>query len=207
MLKMSRSGLRKHRGKLRLGVGGTHVDNAHRLDACPRRLGAERGRGLAILHTAPEFPLRSDNQMLVEGVGLGLDLNPFAASGDHRKHRTSGSNDPHVAWRGRARSSSIAHQRIFPVDGLPETRSGATSRRFSLHGRICSSAFPAIPRTLSCHRPQGGALSTPSGTMIFSWRMSPTDPAFRGNHPGTRKRTPNRTIYIFKPVDSFFPNE
>jgi hypothetical protein len=57
MLEMSRSRPRKDRGKLRPGIRGTHVDDAHRFDARPRGLGAEQGRGLAILDTAPEFSL------------------------------------------------------------------------------------------------------------------------------------------------------
>ncbi len=34
--------------------------------------------------------------MLVERIGTGLDLDPFPAPSNHRKHRTPGSHDPHV---------------------------------------------------------------------------------------------------------------
>jgi hypothetical protein len=45
---------------------------------------------------APEFPLYGDNEALVKRIGTGGDLNPLAAPGDDRKHRSSGSNDQHV---------------------------------------------------------------------------------------------------------------
>ena len=83
-------------GEFRPGIGRTHVDNAHRLDARLRRLDAEQGRGLAALDAAPEFPLGGDDEVLIERIGMGLDLDPFAAAGDHRKHRTAGRHDPHI---------------------------------------------------------------------------------------------------------------
>ena len=61
-----------------------------------RRFGAEQGRGLAALDAAPEFPLGGDDQMLVERIGVGLDLDPLAAAGNDREHRTPRRNDPHV---------------------------------------------------------------------------------------------------------------
>ena len=45
-------------GEFRPGIGGAHVDNAHRLKPWPRRLGVEQARGLAALHAAPEFLFR-----------------------------------------------------------------------------------------------------------------------------------------------------
>ena len=61
-----------------------------------RRLDAEQGRGLATLDAAPELPLGGNDEVLVERIGMGLDLHPLAAAGDHRKHRTSGRHDPHI---------------------------------------------------------------------------------------------------------------
>ena len=86
----------KDRGKLRPGIGGAHIDNAHRLDPRPRRLDAEQARGLAALDAAPEFPLGGDDQVLVERIGMGRDLDPLAAAGDHREHRGPGRHHPHV---------------------------------------------------------------------------------------------------------------
>jgi hypothetical protein len=43
----------------------------------------KESRGLAALYTAPEFSLSRDNEVLVERIGMGSDLNPFAAAGDH----------------------------------------------------------------------------------------------------------------------------
>ena len=42
-----------------------------------------RAGGLAALDTAPEFPLGGDDEVLVEGIGVGGDLDPFAAASDH----------------------------------------------------------------------------------------------------------------------------
>ena len=96
VLKVGRPSPRKDPRKLRPGVGGTQVDDAHRLDPRLRRFDAEQGRGLAILDAAPEFPFGGNDEVLVERIGMGLDLDPFPAPGNHRKHRTSGSHNPHI---------------------------------------------------------------------------------------------------------------
>ena len=96
MLKMSRSGPRKDRGKLRPGVRGAHVDNPNCLDAWFRRLDAKQGRGLLAFDAAPEFPLCGNDEMLIEWIGMGLDLNPFATPGDDRENGAPRRNDPHV---------------------------------------------------------------------------------------------------------------
>ena len=83
MVEMGRTGPRKHRSELRPGIGGAHVDDAHRLDARLWRLDPEQPRRLAALDTAPEFALRGDDEMLIERIGVGRDLDPFAAAGDH----------------------------------------------------------------------------------------------------------------------------
>ncbi len=96
VFEMRRSSPRKDPSELRPGVRRAHVDDAHRFDARPRRLGAEQDRGLAILDAAPEFPLSSENEVLIERIGMGLDLDPLAASGDDREYGTPRRNDPHV---------------------------------------------------------------------------------------------------------------
>ena len=83
-------------GELRPGIGGAHVDNAHRLNARLRRLDPKQGRGLAAFDTAPEFPLGGDDEVLVERIGVGLDLDPFAAAGNDREDRRSCRHDPHI---------------------------------------------------------------------------------------------------------------
>ena len=55
-----------------------------------------RRRGLATFDTAPKLPLGGDNEVLVERIGMGGDLDPFAAAGDHREDRRPRSDDPHV---------------------------------------------------------------------------------------------------------------
>jgi len=71
-------------------IGGAHVDNAHRFNARPRLLDTEQGRCVSAFDTAPELSLGGNNEMLVEGIGAGLDLDPFAAAGDDREHRRPG---------------------------------------------------------------------------------------------------------------------
>ena len=41
----------------------------------------KQGRGLATLHTAPEFPLGRHDEVLVQRTGMGGDLDPFARDG------------------------------------------------------------------------------------------------------------------------------
>ena len=96
VLEMRRSGPREDRREFRPGVRRAHIDNAHGLDARFGRLDSEQGRGLTILDTAPELPLSGDDQVLVERIGMGRDLNPLAAAGDHREHRLPGRHHPHI---------------------------------------------------------------------------------------------------------------
>ena len=56
-----------------------------RFDPRPWRLDTEEARGLATLDTAPEFPLGRNNKVLVERIGMGGDLDPFAAAGNNER--------------------------------------------------------------------------------------------------------------------------
>ena len=96
MLEKGLPGAAEDAGKFRPGIRGTHVDNPDRFDARLGRLDPEEARGLAALDAAPELPLGRDDQMLVERIGMGGDLDPFAAAGDHREHRSSGRHHPHI---------------------------------------------------------------------------------------------------------------
>src|SRR6266571_7020073 len=71
-------------------VRGAHVDDTHRRNPRARRLDAEQAWGLAVLHAAPEFALRRQEQVLVERIGRNGDLDPLAAAGDDRKRRQLG---------------------------------------------------------------------------------------------------------------------
>jgi hypothetical protein len=42
--------------------------------------------GLATFNTPPELPLGGNNQVLVERVGMSLDLDPLAAARDDGEH-------------------------------------------------------------------------------------------------------------------------
>src|SRR5215212_4786580 len=50
----------------------------HRFDASPGRLDAEEARGLAGLDAAPELLLGGEQKVLIERVGVDLDLDPLA---------------------------------------------------------------------------------------------------------------------------------
>src|ERR1700690_3011923 len=87
MLDVSRSRLGKDAGELRPGIGGSHIDHPHRRDPRFWRLNAKRLWLLAALDTAPELPLGRDNEVLIERIGMGEDLDPLASSRNYREHR------------------------------------------------------------------------------------------------------------------------
>src|SRR5262249_27043748 len=95
VLKMSLPGAHKDAGNLRPGIGAAHIDKADCLDSRLRRIHPKEGRGLAVLDTPPELPLRRDHEVLVEGIGMGGDLHPFAAAGNYGENRRSCRYDPH----------------------------------------------------------------------------------------------------------------
>src|SRR5215510_6784909 len=76
------SSVAEERGELGPGIRRTHIDDADRLDARPRRLGIDEVRELARLYTAPEFLFRRDQNAEIERVHGDCDLDPFAAAGD-----------------------------------------------------------------------------------------------------------------------------
>ncbi len=47
-------------------------------------------KDLAIFDAAPELTLGRTDEVLVKRIGMGRDLDPFAAASDHRKHRRPG---------------------------------------------------------------------------------------------------------------------
>ena len=96
MLEMGGAGAGKDAGKLRPGIGRAHIDDADGLDPRLGRLDPKQLRLLAVLDTAPELALGGDNEVLVERVGVGQDLYPFAAPGDHREHRGPGAATTHM---------------------------------------------------------------------------------------------------------------
>jgi hypothetical protein len=94
-----------------------------------------RAGGLATRHAAPEFLLRRQKQMLVEGIGGYLDLDPFAATGDDREHRASGIGDPHIVLdlgrvllgRGLLRERPGQHE--FGLEDRPAARDNPVNGR------------------------------------------------------------------------------
>jgi hypothetical protein len=75
-------GAAEETGKLGPGVRGTHIDDPDGFDPRLGRLDAKESRGLAALDAAPELPLRCDDEVLIERIGMGGDLDPFAADDD-----------------------------------------------------------------------------------------------------------------------------
>ena len=61
-----------------------------------RRLDPKQPWRLAALDAAPELALRRDNEMLIERIGMGQDLDPLAAAGNDREHRGPGRHNPHI---------------------------------------------------------------------------------------------------------------
>src|SRR5690348_651875 len=87
VLEMRLVGSRKDRGKFRPSIRRGHIDNPHSLKPRFRWLDAEQLGLLAALDTTPELAFGRDDQMLVQRIAMGQDFDPFAAAGNHRKHR------------------------------------------------------------------------------------------------------------------------
>src|SRR5215212_11310145 len=68
----------------------------HRFDASPGRLDAEEARGLAGLDAAPELLLGGEQKVLIERVGVDLDLDPLAPACDDGEDRAPRADHPHV---------------------------------------------------------------------------------------------------------------
>src|SRR5215204_2097255 len=85
-----------HGRELGPGVGLAHVDRPHSFDPCPGWLNAEEARGLAGLDAAPEFLLCREQKVLIERVGVDLDLDPLPPACDDGENRTPRADHPHV---------------------------------------------------------------------------------------------------------------
>src|SRR5215469_17418200 len=90
MLQKGLPGATEDSGEFRPGIRGTHIHNPDCFDPRLRWLNSKEARGLTAFDTTPELPLGCDNQMLVERVSMGGDLDPFAATGDHGEDSASG---------------------------------------------------------------------------------------------------------------------
>jgi hypothetical protein len=141
VFEMRLPGSREDRGELRPGIGGRHVDNAHRFKPRFWRFDPEQLRLLATLDAAPELALGGDDQVLIERIGMGEDLHPLAAPGNHRQHRGSGRYHPHIVlqlrhvfFRGRfRRERPRPHElgfehRIAALDPAIQSRPHPTQR-------------------------------------------------------------------------------
>src|SRR6516225_1591408 len=96
MVKECLPGIAEYRREFRPVIRSGHVDNPHCFYPGFWRLDAKQARGLAALDTAPELSFGSDDEVLIERIGMDGDLDPFAAAGDHREHRRPGRYDPHI---------------------------------------------------------------------------------------------------------------
>jgi hypothetical protein len=102
VLEIGRTGSGKDPGKLRPRIGRAHVKDTKRIDPGWRWVNAKQARELSTLDTAPELPLRRDNQMLIERIRGGGDLNPLATTGNNGEHRRPGSDHPHIVLQLRS---------------------------------------------------------------------------------------------------------
>src|ERR1700733_2019635 len=82
VLEMCGLGPRINRREFRSGVGRGHIDNSNSFDPWFWRVDTKEFRGLAILDATPELAFRGENEVLIERIGVDLDLDPFAAAGD-----------------------------------------------------------------------------------------------------------------------------
>src|SRR6516165_8444464 len=96
MVEKGLSGVTENSGKFGPGIRGAHINNTDRFDPRLWRLNTKQARSLAALDTTPELPLGGHNEVLIKWIGMGSDLDPFTAAGDHGKDRAPGSNHPHI---------------------------------------------------------------------------------------------------------------
>src|SRR5262249_41542257 len=74
VVEMRRAGPGKDAGKLGPGIGRGHIDDADGFEPQPRRLDTKQLRLLTTFDAAPELALGGDNEMLIERIGMGEDL-------------------------------------------------------------------------------------------------------------------------------------
>src|SRR6516162_10040574 len=96
MLQKGLSGGSEDSGKFGPRIRGAHINNPDRFDPRLWWLNTKQARRLAALDTAPELPLSRDNEMLIKRIGVGGDLNPFAAARNYTEDSASVRNHPHV---------------------------------------------------------------------------------------------------------------
>src|ERR1700722_12684007 len=89
-------GPRIHRCEFRPRVGRGHIYYPHSFYSWLWWLDCEQCRSLTVLDTPPELTLGGDDQVLVERIGMNLDLDPFAAAGNHRQDGIAGCHHEHV---------------------------------------------------------------------------------------------------------------
>ncbi len=95
VLEMCRLGPRINCCEFRPRVGRGHIDNPYSFYSWLWRLDPKEFRRLAILDAAPKLTFRSENKVLIQGIGVDLDLDPFAAAGNHRQDRVPCRNHKH----------------------------------------------------------------------------------------------------------------
>ena len=93
---MRRPGPKIGRGKIRPLIG---ADMSTTLTASSRGRGVsmlKRSGGSPRLDAAPELLFGGEQEVLIERIGMDLDLDPFAAAGDDRENGAARGGDPHV---------------------------------------------------------------------------------------------------------------
>ena len=90
-----------------------------------------RRGGSPVCDAAPELLLGREKKVLVERVGINLDLDPFAATGNYRKHRGARGDHPHVVLELR---HVLLGRRLF--------REGPRQHELGLEHRACRLNHP-----------------------------------------------------------------
>src|SRR5215831_3753509 len=82
MVEKGLAGVAEQRGEFGPGIRRTHINDADRIDARPRRLAIDEVRRFTGLDAAPELLLRGDEDAEVKWVHGNRDLDPLSTAGD-----------------------------------------------------------------------------------------------------------------------------
>ena len=102
-------------------------------------------RWLAILDAAPEISFRCGNEVLIEWIGVDLDLDPFATAGNHRQDRISLYAPPAARTSAplppsrTTTAAELGFKHLAAVDPTVERPRHPPQRRMTPH--ICTSAI------------------------------------------------------------------
>src|ERR1700722_3539614 len=139
MLEMRLPGASEDIGEFDPGVGGAHINDAHRLNTRSWRINPEESRGLTRFDATPELAFSRDDEVLVEWIRVGGDFHPFAPPGNNGQNRRAGCDHPHVVLELR----HVFRQRGFFRERPRKHELGLEYGLTALHSPIEGGAHPA----------------------------------------------------------------